>query len=74
LGTHPNERFNFAPFGDLLGTHSSCDLSGITFNAGNDGVGVGSLLRSFVGLLDDDHFLSGMSAGKDNSNLSWFVD
>ena len=72
--THPNERFDFTPLGDFLGTHSACYLSGITFDAGNDGMGVGSLLRSFIGLLDDDHFFPGMSAGKDNRDLSWFVD
>lgn len=43
-------------------------------NAGNNGVGVGSLLGSLVGLSDDDDLLSGLSTSEDDGDLSGLVD
>lgn len=43
-------------------------------NAGNDGVGVGSLLGSLVELSDNDNLLSGLSTSEDDGDLSWLVD
>lgn len=49
-------------------------MLGSPLDTGNDGVGVGSLLGSLVGLSDDDNLLSGLSTSENDSDLSWLVD
>jgi hypothetical protein len=43
-------------------------------DAGNNGVGVGSLLGSLVELSDNNDLLTSLSASKDNGDLSGLVD
>lgn len=63
--THLDERLNLAPLRDLLGTHALRDLSWVSVDAGDDGVGVWALLCALIRLLEDDCLAAGVSSGED---------
>jgi hypothetical protein len=58
-----------APPLHLLSTHTAGDFSWVTLDAGNDRVGVGTLLGSLIELLDNYDLLACLTALQDNSNL-----
>jgi hypothetical protein len=67
--THLDERLDFAPALQLLGTHALRDLPWVALDASNDSVGVWSLLGTIIELLDDDDLLASLAALKDECDL-----
>lgn len=68
--THLDERLDLAPLRNLLRAHALRHLEGVTLDAGNDRMGVGSLLGALVELLDDDDLLTRLAALEDDGDLS----
>ena len=52
--TDLDEGLDLAALGQLLRTHTLRYLEGVTLDAGDDGVGVGSLFGTLIVLLDHD--------------------
>lgn len=53
----------------LLGAHAASDFSGVTLDASDDRVGVGTFLGSLIELLNDDDLLACLTALQDDGNL-----
>lgn len=60
--THLDERLDLAPPLHLLLAHTVRHFSGVAFDTGDDGMGVGPLLGTLIELLDDDDLVASWAA------------
>ena len=67
--THFDERLDFAPFCQLLSTHSFRHFEGVTFDTSYDGMRKGMFFGSLIELLDYDDFLACLTALENDGNL-----
>jgi hypothetical protein len=67
--TYLNERLNTVSPLQFLGAHSPRNFSRVAFDAGNDGMGVWSLLGSFIELFNNDDLLACLAALQDDGDL-----
>lgn len=61
-----DERLDFAAFRLTRFGHSSCDLKGIPFDAGDERVRKGVLFAAVVLWLDNDDLFAGVTTAGDN--------
>ena len=66
---HLDERLDLASPCNLLLTHPPRHFSGVAFDAGNDGVGVWSLLGTVIELLDDNDLFAGLATLEADGDL-----
>jgi len=72
---HLDEGSDLGSSSNLLLAHSADDSSWVAVDACNDGVSVGSVGDSFIGVVDDDGFAAGVSAIEDDDDFTtcnWF--
>lgn len=67
--TYLDERFNLAPTLQLLSTHTLCHFPWVALDAGNNSMGIWSLLGAFVQLFDHDNLFAGLAALQDDCDL-----
>ena len=67
--THLDEGLDLVPLRQLLATHPLGDLPGVPFNASNNGMRVGPLLRSLIELFDYDRLLACMASLCEDGDL-----
>jgi hypothetical protein len=67
--SHLDKRLDFVPLRYGLLPHSFGHFSRVSLDAGDDGMGVRSLLGAFIKLLDDDHLFPSLSPLENNSDL-----
>ncbi len=65
-----HEGLDSGSLGDPLLAHTLGDLQGVSFDTGNDGVGVRSATSTLVKVLDDNGFFAGESSGEDQDNFA----
>jgi hypothetical protein len=64
-----------APLLDLLLGHAAGDLAGSAGNSGDEAVGEAFVvIVAVINVFDDDGFLAGVAAGKDDYDFSGFDD
>ena len=70
IRTDLDERLDFTPLRDLLLAHPFCYFSWVALDAGNNSVGVRSLLGALIELLDDDDLLPRLAPLQHDRDLS----
>jgi hypothetical protein len=65
-----NERLDARSLSNAFLTHRLCNLQRILFDTSDNGVGVFALFSTIIKVLDDDGFLTGVSAVQNDNNFT----